>query len=234
MTRLLLASTSRARLATLRSAGIEPVVQAPGVDEERALADAERTHGPLTPPDAALTLARAKCEAVSGAMPGDYLVLGCDSLLELGGAIYGKPRDAAEATQRWRNMRGKTGILHTGHWLVDVRPAASGGTGGALGSTASTKVQFAELSDAEIDTYVATGEPLRVAGAFTIDGLGGPFVTTLEGDHHNVVGLSLPLLRHLLADLGVGITSLWRSDKREELKPTMADGPVSPRRPSDG
>ncbi len=124
--------------------------------------------------------------------------------------MYGKPADAADATRRWHNMRGKTGVLHTGHWLVDVRPTGSGGTGRAIGSTASTTVRFADLTDTEIDAYVASGEPLRVAGAFTIDSLGGPFVTTMEGDHHNVVGLSLPLLRNLLGDLGVSIINLWR------------------------
>ncbi|WP_246222470.1 Maf family protein [Phytoactinopolyspora limicola] len=210
VTRLLLASTSPARLATLRSAGIEPVVHPPGVDEELFLAEAETRFGPLAPVDVALTLARAKSEAVSSTVSGDILVLGCDSVLEFDKQLFGKPADAAQAVQRWRLMRGGSGILHTGHWLVDVRSPADGGTGGAIGASASTHVHFADLTDDEIDTYVATGEPLRVAGAFTIDGLGGPFIASLEGDHHNVIGLSLPLLRNLLADLGVAITDLWR------------------------
>lgn len=210
MTRLLLASTSPARLSTLRAAGIEPVVHPPGVDEEKALEAAVTRFGPMAPADVALTLARAKSEAVSKAVTGDILVLGCDSVLEFDGQAHGKPRDFAEAAARWRAMRGRTGVLHTGHWLVDVRSTAEGGTGGAIGSSASTQVHFADLTDAEIEAYVATGEPLRVAGAFTIDGLGGPFISSLEGDHHNVIGLSLPLLRSLLADLGVAITDLWR------------------------
>ncbi|NDL59921.1 Maf family nucleotide pyrophosphatase [Phytoactinopolyspora mesophila] len=210
MTRLLLASTSPARLATLRSAGIEPVVHPPGVDEDAFLAEAQTRFGPLTPVDVALTLARAKSEAVSATASGDILVLGCDSVLEFDKQHFGKPASPDEAIQRWQLMRNKTGVLHTGHWLVDVRPTVAGGTGGAIGSSASTRVHFADLSDAEIRAYVATGEPLRVAGAFTIDGLGGPFVSSLEGDHHNVIGLSLPLLRNLLADLGVAITDLWR------------------------
>ncbi|AYY14407.1 septum formation inhibitor Maf [Actinobacteria bacterium YIM 96077] len=210
MTRLLLASTSPARLATLRSAGIEPVVHDPEVDEEQVLASTEARFGKLAPEDAALTLARAKAEAVSARAAGEFLVLGCDSILELEGQIYGKPASAADAASRWRTMRGRTGALHTGHWLVDIRSTTAAGTGGAIGSTASTRVHFAELTDAEIDAYVATEEPLRVAGAFTVDGYGGPFVAGLEGDHHNVVGLSLPLLRNLLADFGVAITDLWR------------------------
>lgn len=208
MTRLLLASTSRARLATLRSAGIEPVVHDPGVDEDQVLAESAARHGQLAPEDAALTLARAKSEAVSGTVSGDFLVLGCDSLLEFEGAALGKPATPDDARQRWRAMRGKSGILHTGHWLVDARPHSSTG---AIGATASTTVHFAHLTDAEIDAYVDTDEPLRVAGAFTIDGRGGPFISGVEGDHHNVVGLSLPLLRNLLADFGVAITDLWRS-----------------------
>ena len=132
------------------------------------------------------------------------MVLGCDSVLELDGEVHGKPRDAAEAVERWRRMRGRAGTLHTGHWLRDERSADEGGTSATLGATASTTVHFARLSDAEVDAYVATGEPLRVAGAFTVDGLGGAFVESIEGDHHNVVGLSLPLLRELLAEVGVG------------------------------
>lgn len=201
---LVLASASPARLATLRSAGIEPTVVVSDVDEDAVLASAtERApHGALTPADAVLTLARAKAEAVAGLASGG-LVLGCDSMLAFDGRILGKPADAAEATERWRAMRGRTGVLYTGHWLIDATGAA------AVGRTASTVVHFADLTDAEIDAYVATGEPLHVAGAFTIDGLGGPFVERIEGDHHNVVGLSLPLLRRLLAEAGVTIPALW-------------------------
>lgn len=197
---LVLASASPARLATLRSAGIEPVVVVSGVDEDLAVAEATERYGVLEPADVALLLARAKAEDVAAHVDQGGVVLGCDSVLELDGEVHGKPADAAEATRRWRRMRGRSGVLHTGHWLVDDR-----GDGGAtLGATASTTVHFADLSDEEVDAYVATGEPLAVAGAFTIDGLGGAFVTAVEGDHHNVVGLSLPLLRELLADAGIG------------------------------
>lgn len=197
---LVLASASPARLATLHGAGVRPEVVVSGVDEDKALARAQARYGVLEPADVALTLARAKCEAVVAAEEPDALVLGCDSVLELDGEVHGKPGDAAVATQRWRRMRGRAGTLHTGHWVVDNR---DGGTGATLGATASTLVRFADLDDEEIDAYVATGEPLRVAGGFTVDGLGGPYVTAVEGDHHNVVGLSLPLLRELLLELGL-------------------------------
>jgi len=201
---LVLASASPARRATLRAVGIEPTVLVSDVDEVAAVSDAADRHGQLEPADVALLLARAKCEAVAAELMTSAVVLGCDSVLELGGEAHGKPRDAAEATERWRRMRGRAGTLHTGHWLRDERPAAEGGTSGTLGATASTTVFFADLSDDEIDAYVASGEPLRVAGAFTVDGLGGAFVERIEGDHHNVVGLSLPLLRELLAEIGIG------------------------------
>jgi septum formation protein len=207
VTRLVLASRSPARLTTLRAAGVEPTVQVSGVDEDALLEESRRRSGELKPADVALLLARAKAEDVAARAGSDVLVLGCDSILELDGAIHGKPADATEAIRRWRAMRGGTGVLHTGHWLVDSRDAVGGG---ATGATASTVVHFADLTDAEIAAYVATGEPLHVAGAFTVDGFGGPFVTGIEGDHHNVVGLSLPLLRTLLADLGISITELWR------------------------
>ena len=198
--RLVLASASPARLETLRRAGVEPTVVVSTVDEPLATAEASSRYGSLEPVDVALLLARAKAENVAGKGERAALVLGCDSVLEIDGEVHGKPGDAAEATRRWRRMRGRSGVLHTGHWLIDDRPEGSGAT---LGATASTTVHFAQLSDAEIDAYVATGEPLLVAGGFTIDGLGGPFVTAIEGDHHNVVGLSLPLLRDLLGQVDV-------------------------------
>lgn len=213
--RLLLASQSPARLATLRSAGIEPVVQVSGVDEDAALDDA-RAAGPVALHDVPLLLARAKAERVAGKTFAGMVVLGCDSVLELDGEVHGKPADPVEAIRRWQRMRGRSGVLHTGHWLIDLREPDDGGTGRSLGDTASTTVHFADLSDAEIRAYVATGEPMRVAGAFTIDGLGGPFVTAIDGDHHAVVGLSLPMLRVLLGRLGVSITELWRTDPDHE------------------
>lgn len=201
---LVLASASPARLSTLRQAGVEPEVIVSGVDEDAAFAAAVETEGPLATRQVPLVLARAKGEAVAGALAQagrfGHLVIACDSVLELDGEIYGKPGDPHTAASRWRRMRGRSGVLHTGHWVIDQRdrttqPTAEG--------TASTTVHFADLSDAEIEDYVATGEPLQVAGAFTVDGFGGPYVTAIEGDYHAVVGLSLPLLRDLLGQLGV-------------------------------
>lgn len=206
MTIFTLASASPARLTTLRSAGFDPVVAVSTVDEDAVLADAlAASGGNLSHADAVLVLAKAKAEDVArGTSTG--LVLGCDSMLEFDGQIVGKPGDAATAMQRWREMRGRSGVLHSGHWLVDCRP----GHAGAVGATSSTTVHFAEVTDAEIDAYVATGEPLAVAGGFTIDGLGGSFVDSIEGDHHTVVGLSLPLVRRLLGERGMSVTELWR------------------------
>lgn len=194
---LVLASASPARLATLRSAGLDPVVIVSGVDESQL--------DGLPPAELALQLAELKSAAVAarGDVGADALVLGCDSVLELGGEALGKPADADDAIRRWRAMRGRIGVLHTGHCLSDVA------SGRVAAATASTTVHFADLDDAEIEAYVATGEPLEVAGAFTVDGLGGAFVTKIEGDHHNVVGVSLPLVRELTAELGHSWTDLW-------------------------
>jgi septum formation protein len=197
MTTLVLASQSPARLQTLRNAGIEPVVIVSGVDEDQLSG--------LAPGELALELARLKASAVASRaeVPDGALVLGCDSVLDLDGEPLGKPGSAEEATRRWKTMRGRTGVLRTGHSLVDT------GTGRVAAATASTTVEFADLTDDEIAAYVATGEPLHVAGAFTVDGLGGGFVTRIEGDHHNVVGVSLPLLRDLVRELGHEWTELW-------------------------
>jgi septum formation protein len=197
VTTLVLASQSPARLATLRSAGIEPVVIVSGVDESQL--------DGLPPAELALQLAELKCAAVAGRddVPAGALVLGCDSVLELDGEALGKPDDAEDAARRWRAMRGRSGVLHTGHSLRDTA------SGRVAAATASTTVHFADVGDDEIAAYVATGEPLAVAGAFTVDGLGGAFVTGIEGDHHNVVGVSLPLVRDLVAELGHSWTDLW-------------------------
>jgi septum formation protein len=204
---LVLASASPARLVTLRQAGVEPRVIVAEVDEPAVVDEyAARMGAPLSAEEVALLLARTKAEVVAAGVDG-ALVLGCDSVLELDGEVHGKPTTPQEAVERWRRMRGHEGVLHTGHWLVDDRADGSGAT---IGAVASTLVRFAAVSDAEIAAYVATGEPLRVAGAFTIDGLGGAFIEGVDGDPHTVVGLSLPLLRRLLAEVGVAWTSLWR------------------------
>jgi nucleoside triphosphate pyrophosphatase len=196
-TPLVLASASPARLATLRSAGVEPIVIVSGVDESQLQG--------LPPAELALQLAELKCAAVAARdnLPAGSLVLGCDSVLELDDESLGKPDDDADAVRRWRAMRGRTGVLHTGHCLTDVSSRR------VAAATASTTVHFADLTDEEIEAYVATGEPLAVAGAFTVDGLGGAFVTGIEGDHHNVVGVSLPLVRDLAAELGHSWVELW-------------------------
>ena len=199
--RLVLASASPARLRTLRGAGLDPEVVVSDVDEEGISAG--------TPAETALLLARLKAFAVADrlaatAAPGT-LVLGCDTLLELDGQALGKPGGAAEAVARWQQMRGRSGALHTGHCLVQLTE----GRNREVTATATTGVHFADVSDDEIEAYAGSGEPLAVAGAFTLDGLGGAFVTGVTGDHHNVVGVSLPLLRRLLIDLGIAWPRLW-------------------------
>jgi septum formation protein len=196
--RLVLASASPARRALLKAAGIDADVLVSGVDESAVEAEDAYT--------LSLALARMKARTVAASMPAEpgVLVLGCDSVLAFDGNVLGKPADAAEATKRWQAMRGRSGVLHTGHHVTELvggRQAEEVGT---------TVVHFADVSDEEIEAYVATGEPLNVAGAFTIDGRGGAFVERIEGDAGNVIGLSLPLLRRLLGELGVVITDLWR------------------------
>jgi len=199
--RLVLASASPARRRTLAAAGIDVEVIVSGVDESTV--DSSRAD------TLCATLARMKAEAVANRLrrqrSGPVLVLGCDSVLVFDGQILGKPGGVSDARSRWRRMRGRSGELLTGHCLIrldDDRHAEAVGT---------TTVNFADVSDAEIEAYLATGEPLQVAGAFTIDGLGGPFVESVVGDPGTVVGVSLPLLRRLLAELDLPITRFWRS-----------------------
>ena len=208
---ILLASQSSGRLATLRAAGVEPLVRVSDVDEPavpRSLTAGSRTAP--APARQVQALARAKAEDVAGTVARaergadpDLVVVGCDSMLEIDGRVVGKPGAPEVARERWRSMRGRTGVLHSGHALVRVRDGAR-----AQG-VSSTVVRFGSPTDAEIDAYVATGEPLGCAGAFTIDGLGGAFIDGIDGDPHGVVGISLPLLRRLLAELGVRWTDLW-------------------------
>ena len=192
--RVVLASASPARLAVLRAAGISPEVIVSGVDEHAYTAP---TTGELTQ-----VLASAKAAAVAAGQ-ADGLVIGCDSMLDLDGRAYGKPASPAEAEQRWRQMAGRTGTLFTGHCVIDV----AGGR--QQTATAATTVRFGTPAEAEIAAYVATGEPLNMAGAFTIEGLGGWFVDSIDGDHNNVIGISVPLLRRLFLALGVTIPELW-------------------------
>lgn len=191
---VVLASASPARLAVLRAAGLDPEVIVSGVDEDRYSAD--------TTAELVATLAAAKAAAVASAVRSG-LVIGCDTMLDLDGQAFGKPASAADATALWHKMSGKAGTLYTGHCVIDAA------TGQRAEAVAATTVRFGTPTDAEIAAYVGTGEPLNMAGAFTIEGLGGWFVDSVEGDHNNVIGISLPLLRLLLADLGVTIPALW-------------------------
>ncbi|MEY9940968.1 nucleoside triphosphate pyrophosphatase [Streptacidiphilus sp. MAP5-3] len=192
---LVLASASPARLGLLRQAGMDPRVVVSGVDEDALTAP--------TPGALALVLAEAKADAVAPQLHDGEVVIGCDSVLELDGQALGKPEDVDDARARWHSMRGRSGVLQTGHCVIDTR------TGKRASATASTTVRFGTPDDEEVEAYLATGEPLHVAGAFTLDGRSAPFVDGIEGDHGNVIGLSLPLLRRLLAEVDVRITDLW-------------------------
>jgi len=193
--RLVLASASPARLRVLRAAGLSPEVVVSGIDEDAVSG---------TPEQIALSLAGYKAEAVAATLNGSAVVVGCDTVLDLNGEAMGKPSSEADATARWRRLRGQTGNLVTGHCVIRTD------TGQQARAMASTAVTFGRPSDAEIAMYISTGEPLLVAGGFTIDGLGGWFVDRLDGDHTNVIGISLPTLRRLLAGMDLPLTLLWR------------------------
>ncbi len=196
--RLVLASASSGRLTVLRRAGLDPEVIVSGVDEDDVTA---------APAALSLILAKRKASAVAALLIGEAaLVVGCDSVLELAGRALGKPASPEEAVERWRSMAGRSGSLHTGHCVIDT---ASGRQVSAVGTTV---VRFGSPDEVELAAYVATEEPLQMAGAFSIDGLAGPFVDGIDGDHGNVIGISLPLLRSLFSELGVRITDLWRPD----------------------
>lgn len=197
--RLVLASASPARLRTLRSAGVEPEVRVSGVDEDLAAP---------SPEELVALLARAKAGAVVRPDDDDLLILGCDSLLDLDGTAYGKPGSPAEVVHRWAEMSGRSGILRTGHALLRVR---AGRVEARAEGVASTKVRFGTPTRDELAAYIASGEPMQVAGAFTVDGLGGWFLRGVDGDPGTVIGLSLPMMRTLLGELGVTVTDLWET-----------------------
>jgi len=196
--KVILGSASPARLKTLQNAGVYPEVIISAVDERALVANTEAEQGPLTPAEQALLLAKAKAEAVAEVVKlrnEEFLVIGCDSVFEFNGKPYGRPPNSETAIDRIKAMSGNSGTLHTGHWLVTADKS--------LGAIGSSIVHFGNIDEQEIAAYVATGEPLNVAGSFTVDGLGGPFIESIEGDYHNVVGISLPLVRNLLLQIGI-------------------------------
>lgn len=194
--RIVLASASPSRKALLVNSGIDPIVSVSNVDEDAI----EATMPHATPEELCLVLAQAKAREVAKHFPDD-IVIGCDSVFDIDGVAHGKPETADVAKARWQRMAGKSGTLRTGHCIIKGDQE--------LSAVAASTVTHAEVSEAEIDAYIATGEPLRVAGGFTLEGLGGPFIERIEGDPSNVIGLSLPLVRRMLADLGVVWTDLW-------------------------
>lgn len=203
---LVLASASPARLSVLRAAGLQPEVEVSDVDEDALLGGIPDA----SPGDAVTALAGAKATAVARRVGGrlpDAVVVGCDSMLHIGGALVGKPGDAATARARWTEMAGRTGELVTGHAVLRLD---DGEIDRVAEGHAVTTVRFGRPDPVELEAYLATGEPLAVAGSFTLDGLGGWFVEGIDGDPSNVIGISLPLTRRLLAGVGVRVTDLWR------------------------
>ena len=202
--RLILASASPARLRVLQWAGLAPEVTVSGVDEE--------VTDDVPAVDAVLLLARRKATTVAARLTeGDTaLVIGCDSLLEFDGRAEGKPASVAAATSLWRKLRTGTGWLHTGHCLIDT------GRGVEAAATDTALVRFGDPTDAEIDAYVATGEPLQVAGGFTLEGFGAAWIDSIDGNYGTITGLSVPVLGGLLRQLGIEIVDLWETTGRPE------------------
>ncbi|MGC4962126.1 Maf family protein [Gordonia sp. DT101] len=206
---VVLGSASPARLRVLRAAGLDPRVIVSDVDEDAVL----RTLHGAPPAEVVVRLAGAKADAVVATILAgahhttDTVVLTCDSMLLFDGALSGKPHTVDAACAQWRRMRGRSAELLTGHWVSRIRDSRIVGTAQA---SAATTIHFADIDDATVDAYAATGEPLAVAGAFTLDGLGGWFVEAIDGDPSSVIGIGLPTVRGLLADVGVDVTSLWR------------------------
>ncbi|ORB85842.1 septum formation inhibitor Maf [Mycobacterium kansasii] len=210
MTRLVLGSASPGRLKVLRQSGVEPLVLASGVDEDMVI---EGLQPDASPGTVVAALARAKAEHVAasldGTVAGDCVVVGCDSMLYLDGRLCGKPQSVDHARRLWHSMSGRSGQLHTGHCVIRLRNAE---IVDSLAETAISTVHFATPSPDDLEAYLASGEPLRVAGGFTLDGLGGWFVDGVDGDPSNVIGLSLPLLRSLLQQLGLSVAALWAAN----------------------
>jgi septum formation protein len=214
--RLVLASASPARLAILRGAGVEPLVEVSEVDEDALLAElGEEASAVDTVTALALAKARTVAARVAAVAP-ECVVVAADSMLFLDGELVGKPRSADVARGRWDRMAGSTAELFTGHALIRV---AAGASGQEVAGHARTAVTFSEPTTDELEAYLASGEPLAVAGAFTLDGRGGWFVEGIEGDPSNVVGLSLPLVRRLLAEIGVGVDALWAASAGPRTAP---------------
>ncbi|MGF3055860.1 Maf family protein [Microbacterium sp. YY-01] len=216
--RVCLASTSPARLMLLRQAGIEPVALAPDVDEDEVTREASSARE-LSISENVLLLAQAKAAEVARRVHEVYpdfdgVVIGGDSMFALDDKVFGKPHTAERATERWHSMRGRTGVLHSGHSVVRVAPGSPPQERSAVAEASVTFVD--DISDAEIDAYVATGEPLGVAGAFTVDSLGGAFIERVEGDPSTVVGMSLSTVRRLVAEVGVSWTDLWNRHARSD------------------
>lgn len=212
MTRLVLASASPARLSVLRAAGVEPLVLVSGVDEDAIVASL----GPDTAPEVVVTeLARAKAADVVPRLSGDgvddAVVVGCDSMLHIDGRLQGKPGTAEVARDRWRSMAGRSADLLTGHSLLRVR---DGEVVAEASAHSGTTVYFGTPTDDELEAYLASGEPLQVAGAFTLDSLGGWFIERLEGDPSSVIGIGLPLVRRLLGEVGVSVADLWSTSAK--------------------
>lgn len=212
MTSFVLASASPARLAVLRSAGVEPVVRVSGVDEDALIA----ALGADAAPEHVVTeLARAKAKDVLPVLArdgiSDAVIVGCDSMLLIDGALQGKPGTVDVARERWSSMAGRSATLLTGHSVLRI---TEGTVVGDAHDHSATVVHFASPPDADLEAYLATGEPLQVAGAFTLDSLGGWFVDRIEGDPSSVIGIGLPLVRRLLADVGVGVAELWATSDR--------------------
>lgn len=210
VTRFVLGSASSGRLAVLRGAGIDPLVVVSGVDEDTVAAAVDPDAGPA---EVVRALARAKADDVAArldpAVAADCVVIGCDSMLLIDGELAGKPSSVDEARRRWQSMAGRAGALHTGHCLIrlrdnEIRHQAA--------ETVVTTVRFGTPTDDDLGAYLATGEPLRVAGGFTLDGLGGWFIDGVDGDPSSVIGISLPLLRSLLAGAGVSVATLWAAN----------------------